>query len=349
VSVRITVIDERRGRFARLREKHVLIYWPHGLGDFAHLATILPFLERSNRYAIVRYGDDYTSLLDANPYVRVVHTGARRISNGSEDGSGHLGIDFKGIDGRERTIAAPLLESAIAQERFDVLLYTDYPEREGRTKYPFHTKARALLRDLVDRHNLDMDALARPLPSTLDFSVDPRVRSIVDERVRSWVAPGERLLLLCATGHSADRKNWAQAQRFAAIAAGESPRMRVLSFPQDFAKLFGDVDVPFALLLKALTARADACAGVPAGPLHVALAHTGTPVVGIWHAHHPDWYEEPNTNAIHLLGRDVIERGFDRRPATRTLPPELRNRTMAVAQSQVPAEDAWEAVRSLLR
>lgn len=349
---RIAVLDERRGRFARLRHKRVLIYWPHGLGDFAHLATILPFLERSNQYAITRYGDDYVSLMDRNAYITPLYTGVRAISDGSDAGARHLGVDFKRISGRTRTTEVPRLEEAFERMQFDAVLYTDYPEREGRTKFPFHTKARALLRDLVRLPAQDIHRLERPLQSTLVFEVEPALQSAVEQRLRTFVEPGERLMLLSHSGHSAERKNWdaGEAQRLRVLAGAQSPRWKVLSFDERFRALFGEIDAPFALVLKALLRRADLAVGVPAGPLHVALAYGQVAVVGIWLAHHPDWYEERSECAVHLLGKGIFDRRYDRRPATAALPRDLRNRTLAFAdQLQIRADDVWQAACELLR
>ena len=57
-------LREDRGRFAALRDKRVLIYWPHGLGDWVHFGAVAPLLEPSNVYAITRFGDDYVALFE---------------------------------------------------------------------------------------------------------------------------------------------------------------------------------------------------------------------------------------------------------------------------------------------
>lgn len=350
--VRLPVYDDRRGRFARLRHKRVLIYWPHGLGDLAHLATILPFLERSNEYAITRYGDDYVALMDANAYVRPVYTGVRAISDGSDAGARHLGVDFKRITGGTQSIHIPRLEDAFERMHFEAVLYTDYPEREGRTKFPFHTKARALLRDLAHLEPDDLRRLERPLPSTLVFDIEPALQAAVEQRLRTLVEPGERLMLLTQSGHTAARKNWeaSQAQRLRVLVRADSPRWKVLSFDEQFRALFGGIEAPFGLVLKALLRCTDLAVGIPAGPLHVALAYGRVPVVGIWLAHHPDWYEERSESAVHLLGKGLFDRRYDRRPATAALPPDLRNRTLSFADRlQIRADDVWQAARELLR
>src|SRR5215469_13125610 len=81
---------EDRGRFADLRDARVLVYWPHGLGDWVHLSTIAPLLERSNTYAITRFGDDYVSLMDGNRYFTPLYSGVRAPGDGAEQGARHL-------------------------------------------------------------------------------------------------------------------------------------------------------------------------------------------------------------------------------------------------------------------
>lgn len=357
-AMQLRVVDERRERFARVRDANVLIYWPHGLGDWAFLSYVLPLLEPSNRYWVTRYGDDYVALFDRNPHARPVYTGVNGISDGSAFGARHLGIDWKRIDGRIRAIDAPLLNERIARDRFDVLLYTDFPEPEGRARYPFHTKARNVLRELTARHRRSSLPLDQPLRSSIVFEVDDPVRRDVEDRLRRFVEPDEELVLLTCSGHTQARKNWelAEAACFVEMLLRERPKARVLVFGEaeglqaaGYREIFGDLSHPFALVLKVLVARAVLAAGVPAGPLHVALAHGGVPVVGIWQAHHPDWHEERSEHALHLLGGYVLRRGFDRRPATRTLPEHLRNRTRSYPRDeQVPARAALDAAISLI-
>ena len=62
--LQMRVFRERLEGFGQVRDTGVLIYWPHGFGDFVFLATILPFLEPSNRYFITRFGDNNTAVFD---------------------------------------------------------------------------------------------------------------------------------------------------------------------------------------------------------------------------------------------------------------------------------------------
>jgi hypothetical protein len=68
----------------------------------------------------------------------------------------------------------------------------------------------------------------------------------------------------------------------------------------------------------------------------------------LWLSHHPDWYDEPNADAIHLIGRYVRDRGFDRRPATTTKPPSLQHRLHYLDTPTIGAEHVVEAARALI-
>lgn len=350
---------EDRERFADLRNARVLIYWPHGLGDWVHLGAIAPLLEQSNAYAITRFGDDYVSVMDGNRFFTPLLSGVRALGDGSERGAAHFGITLRECNGRRVSLALPgPLDEELLQFAPEALLWTDYPETEGRTAYPFHTKARNLARLLVRRERLQGFDLSQPLPSTIDFSVSDDVRRRIDERLARFAPPGSRVALVSRAGVTAARKNWGDGSEFGVVAgalAQRDVRWRFISMDEEtphsavagFRSLFGDVDEPFARVLKALLARVDLTIAVPAGPLHAAMSRGGIPVVGLWLAHHPDWYDEPNPNALHLVGRYVRDRGFDRRPATTTKPPSLAHRIEYLDTPNVPAAAVLAAIDSV--
>lgn len=352
---------EDRELFAGLTEARILIYWPHGLGDWVHVGAIAPLLERSNRYAITRFGDDYVSMMDGNRYLQPLFSGARSPTDGSERGARHFGLVLQHCNGGKTHMALPPpLDEAVMHFQAEALLWTDYPETEGRTAYPFHTKARNLARLLVSPQRLAAFDLSQPLPTTIDFTAPPEIRELVDRRLSQFALPGTRLCIVSRSGITAARKNWgdgSQARAFVDMLRAHDDRWRVLSMDDEdlgdgttsFRALFGDVDVPFARLFKAAIARADLFVGVPAGPLHMAMARGGVPVVGIWVSHHPDWYDEPNPNAIHIVGRYVRDRGFDRRPATTTKPPSLQHRLVYLDTPTIPADAVAQAARDVLR
>ncbi|HTA37590.1 MAG TPA: hypothetical protein VK760_00870 [Candidatus Acidoferrales bacterium] len=348
---------EDRGRFAALHDSRVLVYWPHGLGDFATLSVIAPLFEPSNAYAIARFGDDYTSLMDGDRIFKPLCSGVFKPTDGSFLGTRNLGLDIKRCDGREVELRCPhTLESEIAGFAPDSLLWTDYPETEGRTAYPLHTKARNLAGLLVKRERLSGFDLSQPLRSTLDFTAPAAAQAKLDAQLAAFAPPGTKLAILSRTGFTAARKNWgdeSEARAFVETMRGDG--WRFISMDDEplgdnvagFRALFADLDEPFALLYKALAARASLFVGVPAGPLHVTMVRLGIPTVGLWLAHHPDWYDEPNPDAIHLVGRLVRDKGFDKRPATVTKPPSLQHRLVYLDSLEISPGAVMEAVRAV--
>src|SRR5579862_1404968 len=77
-------------RFAQLSDARVLIYWPHGLGDWTHLGAIVPLLDPSNSYAVTRFGDDYVSLMEGNRLLTPLFSGVRAPGDGGDRGAKHL-------------------------------------------------------------------------------------------------------------------------------------------------------------------------------------------------------------------------------------------------------------------
>ncbi len=355
----LPAVRDDRGRFAALRERRVLIYWPHGLGDWVHFGTLAPLLEPSNEYAITRFGDDYVALAEGCAGVKPLFSGVRAPSDGAPLGSPHFGLRLKQCNGRTVNLdVPPPLDGAVLRFAPEILLWTDYPETEGRTPYPFHTKARNAARLLVRPERLAGLDLANPLANALDFTAPPAAQRAVDERLAQFMQPPMRLGVISRSGVTAARKNWgdgSEARAFVAAMQRKSPAWRFISMEDEnlgdsvagFRALFGDLDEPFARLYKAFANRIELFAGIPAGPLHVTLARGGIPTIGLWIAHHPDWYDEPNANAIHIVGRYVRDRGFDRRPASTTKPPELLHRLIYLDTQAIGAGAVVDAVEAL--
>jgi hypothetical protein len=96
-------------------------------------------------------------------------------------------------------------------------------------------------------------------------------------------------------------------------------RARVITIDEKtIGGLFGDLDLPFAYVLVTLIRAAHAYVGVAAGPLHCAIAMGGRPTVGIWLAHWPEYYDEPTSDAIALVGPAVYRKRLDQRIGART-------------------------------
>jgi hypothetical protein len=356
----VRAMREDRGRFAALSGRRALIYWPHGLGDWVHFGAIAPLLEPSNTYAITRFGDDYVSMMEEHPQVLALYSGVRAPSDGADLGARHFGLSLRACDGGSVRMELPSpIDRSVSSFAPEVLLWTDYPETEGRTAYPFHTKARNLARLLVSSSRLRSFDLSKPLVNTIDFTAPAATQRRLDERLARFAPPGTRLCVVSRAGVTAARKNWgdsSEARDFARCMRRDDQRWRFISMDDEhlgddaagFRELFLDLDEPFARLYKALAARTDLFVGIPAGPLHLTMARGGIPTVGLWLAHHPDWYDEPNSAAIHLIGRRVRDHDFDRRPATTTKPASLRHRLRYLDTPAIDSQAVREAVRALI-
>jgi hypothetical protein len=356
----VRAMREDRGRFAALSGRRVLIYWPHGLGDWVHFGAIAPLLEPSNTYAITRFGDDYVSVMEEHPAILALGSGVRAPSDGADQGARHFGLTLRACNGSSVCMELPApIDRVVSNFAPEILLWTDYPETEGRTAYPFHTKARNLARLLVPSSRLRSFDLSKPLVNAIEFAAPPAVQRRLDERLARFAPPGTRLGVISRAGVTAARKNWgdsSEARDFVLRMRRDDARWRFISMDDErlgdgaagFRELFADLDEPFARLYKALAARTGLFVGIPAGPLHLTMARGGIPTIGLWIAHHPDWYDEPNPAAIHLIGQHVRERGFDRRPATTTKPASLRHRLRYLDTPAIDAQDVLEAVRALI-
>ena len=337
------VYDERRHAFARVKNERVLVYWPHGLGDFVHFGYVVPLLEPSNTYAITRFGDDFVHLYDGARGIEALPSGVRAIGDGGAQGARHLGIDWKRIRNRPMHVHFPEpLAAGVRERSFTALLYTDYPEYEGRRAFPFHTKARALIRRLVDPARLRTIDMTRPLRSALAFEAPADARARIEFRLADLVQPNEHLYLIAPGGHTNAAKVWpaSEVATLQEMLPRYDPLARALILDEpSLHAAFGDLDLPFAHVLVTLIARAHAFIGAAAGPLHAALAMQRAPTVGIWLAHHPDWYDEPYDRAIHLTGPLVHARRYARRKATTTMPPRWRARTIDFPQRIPGAAD----------
>jgi hypothetical protein len=348
---------EDRQRFARLRNERAVLYWPHGLGDWVHLGVLAPLLEPSNRYAVTRAGDDYVAMLDGQQMLQPLYGGSLAPSDRLDGEPAHWGLRQSALRGS--AVAATLAHDfAPVLRAFDptALLWTDYPETEGRSAFPYHTKIRNLARLLVEPKRLATFDLSQPLANALEFTVPAAVQRAIDQRIATFAPPGTRIAILSRAGVTAPRKNWdvAQARQFAAGLRAYDSRWRLLSMDgddfeatADFRAVFGDLQIPFATAFKAVLQRSELLAGVPAGPLHVAMSSNALAVVGIWRAHHPDWYDEPNARAIHVVGSIVRERKFHLRPATTTKPASLQHRLTYVDAPEIPAEAVLAAAIDL--
>ena len=205
--------------FANVRNANVLIYWPHGFGDWVFLSYILPLLEPTNRYFLTRFGDDNSSLYDGCEIATPIYLGhdGTRCGDGTAFGIQHFGMrgksheDGNGVARIELPLAA---HEACTRYRIDAVLDLPFWESYGGCSFPLHSKGRNMLQKLLPPERLAALDLDRALPSCLNFSAPDFVRVWVDSRLRSLAGwRGRKLCMIARNGYTSTGKNWAHHWR----------------------------------------------------------------------------------------------------------------------------------------
>ena len=382
------VFTHDRGDFRTVADANVLIYLPHGFGDWVHFSRILPLLDPSNRYYMTRFGDDTISVMEGNEFVAPLYGGHN--SPGCDDGgvfeARHFGLDYEQMDGSRQALELPLSLSRRCRDlEIDVLLWTDLPDPWGSRPFPFHTKARHLLPFLVSEERLRQTDLAAPLPSTIRFESSPWLTRWVESRLATVAGFGERkLCLITRNGYTTIGKNWGhffrddvpyrtlregqECRDFMRLLLRKDPRWMFLVMEDQlyegndtmrsqalhaysYAEVFGTSGagtVPFGLVLKVLVNLASLSVGIPAGPYHLSMAKDGLPTVGLWIEQLPTWYDEPRPDAIHLISRNVREMGADQRPGSLAGGSGPAHQMRWLDTRRIPGEQVLSAVETLL-
>ncbi|MHB8521774.1 MAG: hypothetical protein ACYDH9_13575 [Limisphaerales bacterium] len=376
------------GRFKSVTNANVLIYWPHGFGDWVFLSYILPLLEPSNHYWITRFGDDTVCLMEDNDWITPLYMGVQSPScdHGGAVRNRHFGILPETEDGTEREFLFPLpLYRACVECEINVVLKGDFPETWGHLAFPFHTKGRRAARQLVTDERLASVDWARPLDSTISFKVEPCLTRWVEAQLRSKAGFGERKLCMIArNGYTTVGKNWGhrwredlptdsrregeECREFMRLMLRRDPKWLFLVMEDrlyegehtlrsaefnavSYAELFGEVGsshLPFGLMAKALVNLTDLAVGVPTGPFHLCMAKSEVPTVGICLEQFPSWYDEPKATAIHVLSRNLREAGLFNRPGSFERRDNLKFRVMWVDTRVILGEQVLDAVAQLM-
>jgi hypothetical protein len=385
---RARFFNETGGKFAALRHANVLIYWPHGFGDWVFLGCILPLLDPSNRYWVTRLGDDSVCLMEGCRAAKPLYTGVQ--SPHCDDGGAfqirHFGADRERADGSEQDLDLPLsLHDECSKKRIDAVLQIFFPETCGRAAPSFHTKARNAARDLVAEQRLREFDLNAPLANSISFAVAPWVTRWVEARLRSRAGFGRRkLCLICRNGYTAVGKNWGHRWRedmpsgkqregeecrdFMRLIPAHDRRWMFLVLEDrlfagedtvrspdlnafSYAELFGEIGettLPFGLVMKVLANIADLAVGIPAGPYHLCMVKQSLPTVGIWTEHFPTWLDEPKAAAIHVISHNVRRMGLADRPGTFERWASLEHRVLWADTRVITGEQVLCAARELV-
>jgi len=306
--------------------------------------------------------------------------------DGEAFGNRHLGIRYEDATGGELELRLPAtLHQCCVGNDIRTVLWSSFPETQGHVPYPFHTKARNLIRYLASDALLNRSLTGPPLRHNLCFAVPSWVAQWVESRLRNFVGLGAgKLCVIGRNGYTSLGKNWGHLWRedlpgarshegeecrdFMRLLLRRDPRWIFLVIEDrlfqgydtvrsrelrafSYAELFGTPDtssLPFGLVMKVLLSLADLCVGVPAGPYHLAMALAELPVVGIWTEHLPSWYDEPKEASIHVVSRNVRDRQLDQRPGSFDSRGDLAFRLMAVDTRIITGEQVLSAVEELI-
>jgi hypothetical protein len=340
--------------FKALKNVNVLIYWPHGVGDFVFLGYILPLLEPTNRYWVTRFGDDMVSVMEGSELVTPIYTGQVKANDGRNWGNRHFGLKYEELHNEEYLITVPKgLHNVLMKNCINVLFWSGFPETYGHVSYPFHSKARNVIPNMVSEEIILSTQLNSPLRNSISLHVDSWLQRWVESRLATFTGfPDRKLCLIGRNGHTNIDKNWGHRWRedmpegkriqgeecrdFMKLLLKKDPNWMFLSIEDrcfegehtlrskelnafTYADLFGYGDasrLPFGLVMKALINLADLAVGVPAGMLFLSSLRNDLPTVGIWTAHLPSWYYEPGQSAIHVISKNIVDSRLDQRPGS---------------------------------
>jgi hypothetical protein len=366
---------------------NMLLYWPHGFGDFVFLGHVLPLLNPKNRYFICRIGDDNSSVFEGSAHMTPLYAGCNSVHGLPETQfePAHLGLRHVAADGK-RTLYLPVALAAECQKHgIQHLLDPHFPEIHGREGFPFHTKARHLLRSLLPDHQGQAARLSWPLENAIHFDVPESVTRWVEARLHSYAGwHGRQMCIIGRNGYTCVGKNWGHRWRedlppgqkvegqecrdFMRLMLARDPNWLFLTCedrlasghnsirdPQmncvSYAELFGSRDqaaLPYGWVMRTLMNLAELVVGVPSGPYHLAMVKKHLPVVGIWIEHFPSWYDEPKAESIHLISRNLADSGAYSKPGTFSEAGELTFHTKRLETRIIPGQEVFEASASLL-
>lgn len=380
---------QRIGRkFNTIERTSVLIYFPHGFGDWVHFSRLLPLLKQSNAYYITRFGDDTVSLMDGCDGVTPLYLGTSSplCAHGGHFSNTHFGLDLKRIRGEDVILNLPLsLYGACQENSINTLLTVPFVDGVGHGAFPYHTKARSLLKSVVAPGDPRFANLQDALPCPIDLSAPLMIQQLVENRLINFLGLGPRkLCLISRGGYTTPDKFWGHLWRddapgcplpegeecrdFMRMMLAKDPDWIFLSMEDriyegddtlrseefhctSYAKVFGSIELtglPFGLVMKALVNVADLSVGVPSGPHHLAMVKPDLPCVGIWTNQFPSWYDEPKKESIHIISKNVVEKGYMDRPGSFTEMGGLKYDCRFVESRRITGQQVLDAVEELL-
>jgi hypothetical protein len=318
----------------KLKGERVLIYFPHGLGDWVMFNNIIQFLDNSNDFFITKLGDDYTSIQEGS-IIKPVYCGINNLQNLNNTEINNL--NFKHKTNLRLTGA---LESLCKKHNIKYLYYEPFPE--GRTSWPYNSKPRSLVGGSCDQISEEKKKLLTSvLKNSISIEDNQFISNFVFSRLSSYTnfTYGSKLVLIGRHGASQAGKNWGhlfrnekykeegdEAREFIDLCLKKNKDTFFISLEHSglkgkdsltdhskntytYDELFGLAEshksLPFAVVLKSLCNFASVFVGVPSGPMGVASLYENLFSINLWIGLFPCWYFEPKKNEINLISSNV--------------------------------------------
>lgn len=341
----ITVIKSFR-EAATLNGERILVYFPHGLGDWVMFNSIVQFLSKNNEVFLTCFGDDYVSIQEGS-IIKPAYSGINNPH--TEDGSvfSKLHFNFKG----EMELTSGLSDFC-SKNNASYFYYEAF--YEGSLERPFHSKARGLLRSISSlMTENEKQSLKTKLPNLLNPSADPFVTNFVSSRLSSYTnyTYDSKLILISRYGLTSTGKNWGhlfrndkyinegdEAREFVDLCLKKNSKSFFITMESEgvvgthslvdhskntfsYHELFGSSKehrfLPFAIVLKSLLSMASLHVGVPTGTMGVASLYENLFCINLWIELFPSRYFEPKENEVNLISSDKVStrksshHGFD--------------------------------------
>lgn len=348
-----------------VRNSRVLLYWPHGFGDWLYLSMIIEHLDPSNQYFVTRFGDHAVSLFEGCTKATPIYGGSDEL-NGTD---GHdLGIHHFGFE-RGFLSMPGSIHYVCTEAKIDVFAYFSFFEPYGNFPAPAHTKARSMLHEITGK------CPSSPLTTCIDLSAPPSVLAWVEARLRTYCGfePGKKLCVIARHGTTSVDKNWGHlwgdgrpegqdARDFIMLSHQDDPSWIFITMEErdfegehtisgplchSYFRIFNG-GPPLGLVLKALYHFTTLCVGVPTGPYHLAHLMPNVAVVGVWLRHWPLWYDEPRAGVIHIVGKHVYNQSLDQRIGSLREYNGVRPTIIDVESLNIPGEAVLEASKQIL-
>ena len=322
--------------------ENVLIYFPHGLGDWVMYNTVTPLLNTNNNIFMTGYGDNYTSVLD-NSNVKPVYCGVNNVYlQGAEFPPlpDYINPDEDITRGIKKFLPASIANFC---EKNNIKHFYHEPFFESGEKFPYNSKARyhfKYFNHMLDENerNILNFKLKNAISTNDNHSCTNMIRSRL--QVTTNYNNNSKLIIISRYGITSVGKNWGhlyrtekypyegdEAREFIDLCYKKNKNCIFISMEHgqfdgkntlaDHSKncyssfeLFGGFatkdSIPYAIFLKSLFTLADIHIGCPTGPLGLSLLYDNVRTVGLYCELMPSWYFEPGNNNINIVSSNNI-------------------------------------------